>query len=83
MDMKNKKNQALLRILSSEARQRLERIRMVNKDKAEYLEYLLIHLASQNILKRIPMEDETFKIFIENNTQLRKEITIRREYDKA
>ena len=81
--MKNKKNQALLRILSSEARQRLERIRMVNKDKAEYLEYLLIHLASQSILKRIPMEDETFKIFIENNTQLRKEITIRREYDKA
>lgn len=52
MEMENEKNQALSSILSSDARQRLERIRMVSKDKAEYLEYILIHLASQNKLNR-------------------------------
>lgn len=80
--MENKKKEALRRILSSEARLRLERIRMINKDKAEYLEYLLIHLASEERL-RIPIEDEDFKTFILSNTQQKREIVIRREYEKA
>jgi DNA-binding TFAR19-related protein (PDSD5 family) len=74
--MENKKKQALGRILDSEARQRLERIRMVNKDKAEYFEYLLIHLASENRL-RLPMGDEDFKTFILSNSQTKREIVIR------
>jgi DNA-binding TFAR19-related protein (PDSD5 family) len=81
MEMENKKNQALLSILSSEARQRLERIRMISKDKAEYLEYILIHLASQNKLK-IPIGDEDFKTFIMSNVPSKREITINREYEK-
>lgn len=83
MEMENKKNQALSRILSSEARQRLERIRLVNKDRAEYLEYVLIHLASQNQLI-LPVGDEDFKTFIMASLQprSRREINIKRDYEK-
>jgi DNA-binding TFAR19-related protein (PDSD5 family) len=81
MEMENRKNQALSRILSSTARQRLERIRMVSKDKAEYLEYILIHLASQNKL-RIPMEDEDFKTFIMSNLASKRETIIKLQYQK-
>jgi DNA-binding TFAR19-related protein (PDSD5 family) len=54
---------------------------MVSTDRAEYLEYILIHLASQNKL-RIPMGDEDFKTFIMSNVPSKREITIKREYEK-
>lgn len=82
MEMMNKKNQALASILSSEARQRLERIRLISKEKAEYLEYILIHLASLCKL-RIPMGDEDFKTFIMNNLPSQRDVTIRRYHDKC
>lgn len=82
MEMVNKKNQALASILNSEARQRLERIRLVNKEKAEFLEYTLIHLASQCKL-RIPMGDEDFKTFIMNNLPSQRDVTIRRYNEKC
>lgn len=58
------KNAILRLVLSSDARVRLQNLRMARKDFAEAIEYQLIQLYSQGTLQRaynLPLSDEDFK----------------------
>lgn len=70
--------QAVLRtILTTEARQRINNIKMVKPEFAEQLELQLIQLAQTGRLK-IPLEDEQLKEVLKHMQSQRKDIKIRR-----
>ncbi len=69
---------ALLRnILDSEARGRLERIRMARPKDAEIIENQLINLYQMGRIKE-RLNDETFKILLKHLMPKKREINIRR-----
>ena len=69
---------ALMRqLLDSEARARLERIRMAKPEEAEYIENQIIRLYQMGRIKT-KINDEVLKILIKNLLPSKKEIKIRR-----
>lgn len=69
---------ALMRqLLDSEARARLERIRMAKPEEAEYIENQIIRLYQMGRIKT-KINDEALKILIKNLLPSKKEIKIRR-----
>ncbi len=71
------KQAILRRILTSDARQRLNNLKMVKPEFAEQLELQLIQLAQQNKIN-IPMTDEQLKEILKKLQSQRREIKIRR-----
>lgn len=71
------KQAILRRILTSDARQRLNNLKMVKPEFAEQLELQLIQLAQQNKIS-IPMTDEQLKEILKKLQSQRREIKIRR-----
>ena len=71
------KQAILRRVLTSEARQRLNNLKMVKPQFAEQLELQLIQLAQQNKIS-IPMTDEQLKEILKKLQSQRREIKIRR-----
>ena len=71
------KQAILRRILTSEARQRLNNLKMVKPQFAEQLELQLIQLAQQNRIN-IPMTDEQLKEILTKLQSQRRDIKIRR-----
>jgi len=71
------KQEALRRILTSKARQRLTNLKMVKPDFAEQLELQLIQLAQQGRLD-IPVNDEQLKDILMKLQSRRRDIKIRR-----
>ncbi len=71
--------QAVLRtILTVEARQRINNIKMVRKEFAEQLELQLIQLAQTGRIK-LPLDDEQLKEVLKRMQGQRKDIKIRRK----
>lgn len=71
------KQAILRRILTSDARQRLNNLKMVKPQFAEQLELQLIQLAQQNKIN-IPMTDEQLKEILKKLQSQRRDIKIRR-----
>jgi len=71
------KQAILRRVLTSEARQRLNNLKMVKPQFAEQLELQLIQLAQQNRIN-IPMTDEQLKEILTKLQSQRRDIKIRR-----
>jgi programmed cell death protein 5 len=76
----NKKYQVMRLILSQEARQRLENIRMVKPQFAEQVELQLIQLHQAGRLRgSIPLQDKAFKKLLEQITSAgKKEFKIKK-----
>ncbi|MBD3353483.1 MAG: hypothetical protein GF364_18515 [Candidatus Lokiarchaeota archaeon] len=76
------KKKAIMRIiLSSDARVRLNNIKMVRKEFAESVEYQLIQLYQQGVLQQkfnLPMSDENFKSILKNTQNKRRDRKIRK-----
>jgi programmed cell death protein 5 len=60
-EFEEKKYQVMRKILSQEARQRLENIRMVKPQFAEQIELQLIQLYQSGRLRGVPLPDDAFK----------------------
>ena len=74
----NAQKKALLKyILNSEARGRLERIRMAKPNDAEYIENQLIKLYQMGRIRE-KIDDEKFKILIKHLIPKKRDIKIRR-----
>ena len=71
------KQAIMRRILTSDARQRINNLKMVKPEFAEQLELQLIQLAQQNKIS-IPMTDEQLKEILKKLQSQRREIKIRR-----
>jgi programmed cell death protein 5 len=73
----NQKQALLAKILSPEARQRLNNLKMVKKDFAENIEMQLIEMAQSGKLP-IPLSDAQLKSILIQLQSRKKETTIRR-----
>jgi programmed cell death protein 5 len=73
----NQKQALLAKILSPEARQRLNNLKMVKKDFAENIEMQLIEMAQTGKLP-IPLSDAQLKSILIQLQSRKKETTIRR-----
>jgi programmed cell death protein 5 len=73
----NQKQALLAKILSPEARQRLNNLKMVKKDFAENIEMQLIEMAQTGKLP-IPLSDAQLKSILVQLQSRKKETTIRR-----
>lgn len=73
----NQKKIILRHILDSEARSRLERIRMAKPAEAEYIEAQLIRLYQMGRIRE-RINDEAFRVLIRNLLPKKREIKIRR-----
>jgi programmed cell death protein 5 len=71
------KQAIMRRILTSDARQRINNLKMVKPEFSEQLELQLIQLAQQNKIS-IPMTDEQLKEILKKLQSQRREIKIRR-----
>ena len=71
------KQAIMRRILTSDARQRINNLKMVKPQFTEQLELQLIQLAQQNKIS-IPMTDEQLKEILKKLQSQRREIKIRR-----
>ncbi|MCD6171551.1 MAG: DNA-binding protein [Thermoplasmata archaeon] len=71
------KKALLKHIMDSEARSRLERIRMAKPDEAEYIENQIIRLYQMGRIRE-RLNDESFKILIKHLMPKKRDIRIRR-----
>lgn len=70
--------QSVLRlVLTPEARQRLQNIKMVRPDFADQLELQLIQIAQTGKVQ-VPISDEQLKVLLEKLTGRKRDISIRR-----
>ncbi|GAB4308847.1 MAG: hypothetical protein Kow0069_07420 [Promethearchaeota archaeon] len=72
------KYELLRKILTPEARQRIENIRMVRPEFAQNIELQLIKLAQSGQLRPLPMSDEQLKAILARLTGKKKDIRIRK-----
>ena len=77
-ELEEAKKNIIRQILSSEARERLNTIRMAKPDLAELLENQLIALAQTGRIKSM-ISDAQFKEILRQITPKKREITIRRK----
>ncbi|MHA1265138.1 MAG: DNA-binding protein [Candidatus Helarchaeota archaeon] len=80
-EMQAQKQAVMRKILSPEARSRLENIRMVRPEFASQLELQLIQLAQSGQLSRIgplPLSEKNFKMILSRLSGKSKEIKIKR-----
>lgn len=80
-EMQAQKNAIMRKILSPEARSRLENIRMVRPEFASQLELQLIQLAQSGQLARIgplPLSDQHFKLILSRLSGKSQDFTIKR-----
>jgi len=75
--IQNQKKILLKHILTSEARGRLERIRMAKPEEAKYIEDQLIQLYQMGRIRE-KIDDERFKILLKHMMPKKKDIKIRR-----
>ncbi|KAA0010564.1 MAG: DNA-binding protein [Thermoplasmata archaeon] len=75
--IKAQKRAILRHLLDSEARGRLERIRMASPEKAEYIENQIIRLYQMGRIKT-KITDEAFKVLISHLMPKKRDIKIRR-----
>jgi len=75
--MEAQKKALLRHILTSEARGRLERIRMAKPEDAEYVENQLIQLYQMGRIRE-KLDDEKFKILLKHLMPKKRDIKIRR-----
>ena len=71
------KKALLKHLMDSEARSRLERIRMAKPDEAEYIENQIIRLYQMGRIRE-KLNDENFKILIKHLMPKKRDIKIRR-----
>lgn len=71
------KQSALRLVLTPEARQRLQNIKMVRPDFADQLELQLIQIAQTGKVQ-VPISDEQLKVLLEKLTGRKRDISIRR-----
>ncbi len=71
------KQSALRLVLTPEARQRLQNIRMVRPDFAEQVELQLIQIAQTGKVQ-VPISDEQLKVLLEKVSGRKRDISIRR-----
>ena len=76
-EVESKKRDLLRRILSTEARERLNRLKMVKPDFAAQLEVQLIQTAQSGRMN-IPVTDDQLKIILSKLQNTKREIRIRR-----
>ena len=75
-NLENQKQSALKQILTTEARQRINRIKLVKPEFAEQIELQLIQIAQSGKVK-LPITDEQLKWILSRLQSTSKEIKIR------